>query len=294
MSLRVIDVSGVASVQDLGRPGHAHQGVPAGGAADALSLRAANGIAGNADGAAGIEVTMGRIEVEAIEAVTVVPSSGGHAFQAIRLGVGETVMVSPEAGLCRAYLAVAGGVDVPVVLGSRSTLAGARFGGMDGRALRAGDELPVGEPAGDSQSMPSRVRAMVDLAVQSRVLRVVPDGSEAEMPAGLLRVSPNSDRAGVRLDRAGRGEPIESGPSRGVLHGTIQAPSADELVILGPDGPTTGGYATVGTIIAADLPAVGQLVPGQWVRLERVDREEATRVLRDREAVLSASLPGHG
>lgn len=290
MSLRVVELSGVASVQDLGRPGHAHEGVPAGGAADSLSLRAANRIAGNADGAAGIELAMGRVTVEATRSIVAVCSSGGRAFEAIELGVGTSIEFGPDDGLSRSYLAVAGGVDVPMVLGSRSTLGGAGFGGLQGGPLEVGDALPVGGAQREPDGLPSHGRAMLELALRSRLLRVVTDGAEAEMPTGLLRVSPKSDRVGIRLDRCGDGEPIETGPSRGVLHGTIQAPSSGELVVLGPDGPTTGGYATVGTVIAADLPAVGQLVPGQWMRLEAVQRQEALELLAQQHSTLDAMI----
>lgn len=275
MSVRVAEVGGVATVQDLGRPGHAHEGVPASGAADGLSLRLANRVAGNGDGAAAIEATPGRITLHAIENITLVCSAGPRAFEPVVLSAGQVATFAPDPGLCRAYVAVAGGIDVPLVLGSRSTLSSAGFGGLNGRALCAGDVLPVGKPLAGRRDMPTHVRALADFAVRSRVLRVVVDGAEAVLPRGLLRVSPRGDRVGIRLEGTGCGLPIETGPSRGVLHGTIQAPSSGELVLLGPDGPTTGGYATVGTVISADLPALGQLLPGQWVRFEVVEREIA-------------------
>lgn len=290
MSLRVVEISGVASVQDLGRSGHAHEGVPAGGAADSLSLRVANRALGNADGVAGVELAMGRMRVEAMRSVAVVCSSGQRAFEAIELEPGEPIEFGADDGLCRAYLAVAGGVDVPVVLDSRSTLASAGFGGLQGRSLGAGDELPIGGAMREPRALPSHVRAMLELVSRSRVLRVVADGAEAEPPAGLLRVSPKGDRVGIRLDRTGVGNAVETGSSRGVLHGTIQAPSSGELVILGPDGPTTGGYATVGTVIAADLPAVGQLVPGQWVRFEVVGREDARELFVQQRLTLDTAI----
>ncbi|MFI4915025.1 MAG: biotin-dependent carboxyltransferase family protein [Phycisphaerales bacterium JB060] len=279
MSLRVVEVGGVATVQDLGRPGHAHHGVPPGGAADTLSLRVMNRAVGNHDNAAVIELAMGSIELEADERCVVVASGGEHAFEAINLASGERLVLGPGKGVCRTYIAVAGGIDVPMVLGSRSTLRSAGCGGYEGRQLEAGDVLPVGGDAGRAADVPAHVRAMVEFAVRRRVLRVVTDGAEAELPAGLLRASANSDRVGVRLERVGGGRAIDSGPSRGVLHGTIQAPSSGELVVLGSDGPTTGGYATVGTVIAADLPALGQLLPGQWVRLEVIDRQLASGLL---------------
>lgn len=230
------------------------------------------------------------MRVEATRSIAIVCSSGERAFDVVELEAGETVEFGPDEGLCRAYLAVAGGVDVPMVLDSRSTLANAGFGGFDGRVLGVGDELPVGAVNRPSRAVPSHARAMVELATRARVLRVVVDGAGAGVPAGLLRVSPKSDRVGIRLDRSGDGEPIGTGPSLGVLHGTIQAPSSDELVILGPDGPTTGGYAMVGTVIAVDLPAVGQLVPGQWVRLDVVGREEARELFVQRRAALDAAI----
>ena len=287
MTLRIEQLSGVATVQDLGRPGHAHAGVPAGGAADTLALRLTNRAVGNDAGAAAIELALGTMRVRAGSGCTVCVTSGARAFEAIKLKAGQALELTPDAGLCRAYLAVAGGIDVPPVLGSRSTLVSAGFGGLDGRLLREGDTIPVATTRTPLTDIALVTRAMASFAARRRVLRVVTDGAEAPVPAGLLRVSPKSDRVGVRLERTGampEAKPLVH--SRGVLHGTIQMPSAHELVILGPDGPTTGGYPTVGTVIAADLPAVGQLLPGQWLRLEAVSREGALDALHARhEAV---------
>jgi biotin-dependent carboxylase-like uncharacterized protein len=286
VSVRVVEVSGVATVQDLGRPGLAHQGVPRGGAADALSLRLANRAVGNAEGAAAVECTMGRLVVEAEAECLVVASSGARAFEPVRLRMGEAIEVSPDPGLCRVYLAVSGGIDVPVVLGSRSTLVGAGLGGLEGRRLSVGDRLALGRDGAELRSVPAHLRAMADFTKRRRALRVTREAAEASLPNGLLRVSGHSDRVGVRLERVGGGEPIDTGPSRGTLYGTIQAPSSGEFIVLGPDGPTTGGYAVVGTVIAADLPAVGQLAPGQWIGFEVVDRAEAVRLLGERERVM--------
>lgn len=287
MSLRVVEVVGQASVQDIGRPGHAHMGVPRGGAADTFSLRLANIAAGNTPDTAGVEMAMGRLVLEAMAPCRVALSSGECALEAIELRVGDRVEAYPSAGLCRAYVAVTGGLGVSSVLGSRSTLLSAGLGGFEGRALRAGDVLPIGESSGEPVPIPAWVRAMLALTLRRRVLRVTTDGAQTQCPTGLLQVSNKADRVGVRLERSVPARAIDTGPSMGVLHGTVQAPSTGELVILGPDGPTTGGYATVGTIIAADLPAVGQLCPGQWVRLEAVGREEALACLRQRtEAVV--------
>lgn len=229
---------------------------------------------------------MGQLELRAEAPCTVVVGAGPHSFQPMSLERGQSVTVRPDAGLARVCVAVAGGVDVPEVLGSRSTFEAAGFGGYKGHALGAGDALSIGGACGKGRDVPVAIRAMVDFALRRRVLRIVPDGAEFEVPPGFVRVSPNSDRIGVRLARRDDGASIATGPSRGVLHGTIQMPSSGELVVLGPDGPTTGGYATVGTVIAADLPAVGQLVPGQWVGFEVVDREEAVAVLSAQEEAL--------
>jgi len=281
MSLRIVEVVGEASVQDLGRPGYAHEGVPRGGAADTLSLRLMNLVVGNVPQAAGIELAMGLLTIEAVGPLVVATSSGPDAFEAMALEAGRRFTITPDAGLARAYLAVAGGVDVPVVLGARATLKSAQLGGHEGRALRIGDALPVGAAVEPPRRVTASRRAMVGLAARQRVVRITDDGAEARAPRGLLRVAPRSDRVGVRLDVAvGSAMPQPLAHSRGVMPGTIQMPSPDELVILGPDGPTTGGYPTVGTVIAADLPAVGQLCPGQWMSFETVSREEALRALR--------------
>lgn len=287
MSLRVLSAAGAACVQDLGRPGHAHEGVPRGGAADALSLELANRAVGNAPDAAGVEVSFGGLRLRAEAPCVLALSAGEGAFAPIGIGAGEVVEVAPDAGLARACVAVAGGIDVPTVMGSRGTLASAGVGGLEGRTLRAGDTLAIGTARGKPAAIAPHVRALADFARRRRVLRVVVGAADAPPPRGLVRVTPSSDRVGVRLARGGRRDATQaSGPSRGVLHGTIQAPSAGELVILGPDGPTTGGYATAGTVIAADLPAVGQLVPGQWVRFEAVSRDQAVAVLAARARAL--------
>ena len=291
MTLVIEHVAGRASVQDLGRPGLASAGVPTGGAADALMMRLVNRAVGNSEDAAGIELVAGSMSLRAGSNCTVCVSAGERAFEAFEVASGQTLHVAPDVGLCRAYLAVAGGIDVPVVLGSRSTLASAGFGGLHGALLRRGDTIPVGAPAKRPRAVSRALCAMALFAARRRVLRVVTEGAEAPLPAGLLRVSPASDRVGVRLERHGSAptpEPLEH--SRGVLYGTIQMPSANELVILGPDGPTTGGYPTVGTVIAADLPAVGQLVPGQWLRLDAISREEAVDLLTSRESSLAGRL----
>lgn len=290
MSLRVLHATGRATVQDLGRPGHAHIGVPTGGAADTLSLRLANTAAGNPPGTAGFEVALGRLTLEALAPCRIVLSAGERALECVELPKGGRIVCGPDAGLSRAYLAVAGGIDVPMVLGSRSTLLAAGLGGLDGRALRAGDVLRLGDPPSEPRPIPALARAMHAFALRRRVLRVVVEGAQAPCPTGLLRVSNKADRVGVRLERSVPARAIDTGPSMGVQHGTVQAPSTGELVILGPDGPTTGGYATVGTIIDADLPAAGQLVPGQWVRLEPISLDGALACHRLRADAFARSI----
>ena len=289
MSLRITRVTGLATVQDLGRPGHAHEGLPASGAADPLSLRLTNLAVGNGVDRAGVEVALGSLVVEAERRCRVVVSCGERALEPIDFDAGQNIEIMPEAGLSRAYLAVAGGIDTVPVLGSRSTLLGAGLGGFEGRPLRVGDPLRVGVESGEPMRITPAIRAWARFEVSRRVLRVVTDGAEAELPMGLMRVLPSSDRVGIRLatpsSPSGVHETMHR--SRGVLHGTIQMPSPTELVILGPEGPTTGGYPTIGTIIAADLPAVGQLMPRQWVRFEAIPREEAIEHVRAQHETLA-------
>ncbi len=296
--IEVIDAGLCDLVMDLGRPGFGAQGVPVGGAADPAALAAANRLVGNVPDAAGLEIVLAGPRL-------LFPAGGvialtGARFAATRssgrpvawnetlvLAAGETLTLGRAGDGCRAWLAVRGGVAVPPVLGSRSTLLPAGFGGLDGRALQAGDVLRLGAAADDVRLQ----RAQPPAHDADAPLRVVAGPQAAAFEdAGLAaffgasyRVAPTSDRRGVRL--AGPRIAYAGGewPSQGVRPGAVQAPPDGQPIVLGWDGPVTGGYPVVATVIEADWPRLAQLRPGETVRFATVDLDTA-RALAAAEA----------
>ena len=280
-------------VMDLGRPGRGALGVPAGGAADQAALAAANELVGNNEAAAGLEVTlMGpllRFPLGGVVALTGAPfaatRSSGAALawnETLVLSTGETLSLARAERGCRCWLAVRGGLTVPPVMGSRSSFLPARFGGHLGRALHAGDVLPCGTAAGAVRLL----RARAPVMVQDAPLRVMagPQASQfddaglAAFFAGTYRVGAASDRRGLRLSGPAVTHTQSTLPSQGVLPGAVQVPPDGQPIILGWDGPVTGGYPVIAAVISADLSRLAQLRPGDAVRFVTVELEQA-RVL---------------
>jgi KipI family sensor histidine kinase inhibitor len=284
--IEVIKPGPLATVQDLGRPGFGHLGVPHSGAADPASLRRANRLAGNPDGAAGIELTLGRaalrfagearVAVTGARAPVTLAGPGGAARdvphgRAFGVPAGGLVRVgAPAAGL-RSYVAVRGGVDVPPVLGSRS--ADLRSG-LGPAPLRAGDLLPVGVP-GPVTPGTGEAATVLPPAAEPAELRVIPGPRDDWFTPGALEllgsasyaVTPASDRTGLRLDgpalpRASRDEL----PSEGVVTGALQVPHGGQPILLLADHPVTGGYPVIAVVTSADIGLAGQLRPGARVR----------------------------
>jgi len=310
MSFEVVDGGLASTIQDAGRSDWAHVGVPPSGPCDPWSLAVANLLAGSARGGAAVEMTLvGPTLVARRRTVVGLAGAdlGGRVVGGRRLAPGRSHRI--EAGetiafpgdgpdpRARAYLALPGGVDVPAVLGSRSTCLAAGFGGYEGRPIRAGDVLHAGlqedgpgqDPATGERTWPAD--PWLPVPSDRTVLRVQPGpapGLEriAEQP---WRVGSEADRVGIRLDgevladRIG-GEAV----SHGVTWGAIQVPPDGRPIVLGPDHQTTGGYPVVGVVISADRPILGQLRPGAGIELRIVNRDEAVAALRDREAELAA------
>lgn len=303
-----IDSPGLLStVQDLGRPGHAHEGVAASGAADPFSARAANRLVGNDDAAPLVEMTLvggafrfpegGRV------ALTGAPCDGPLVpWRAVAIEPGGSIRLGPMREGARAYLAVRGGLAVPRFLGSASTHLLSGLGGLAGRALRRGDRLPIGPepvaPAADRADARS-IRSLV----MRRLLRVTPgaqrDRFTPEAVRALLEepfhVTGSSDRAGLRLD--GPILPPRGGPpmpTEGVLPGAIQVSEGGRPIVLMVEHGTTGGYPKIADVIAADLPALGQLRPGDTVRFTEVGWDEARDALAEAVRVLDAAVAPAG
>jgi biotin-dependent carboxylase-like uncharacterized protein len=284
----------LTSVQDAGRSGHRRVGVSGGGALDPRALAAANRAVGNPPGAAALECTLTgpALAFRAPLVFAVAGADLGAVLERTDLGPrpvapgagalarpGDILRFTGRRSGCRAYVALQGGIDVPAVLGSRSTDLRSAFGGLGGRVLRPGDHLGVAAGGGASarESPPLPVATSVTVRV---VLGPQADHFDAEaidsFLAGPWRVGAASDRVGCRLE----GEPLRhAGPgeivSDGMVPGSIQVPPDGQPIVMMADGPTTGGYPKIATVVTADLPLVAQLVPGEGaVRFEGIPIEE--------------------
>jgi allophanate hydrolase subunit 2 len=312
--LEVIDQGYLLSVQDSGRTGLAQLGVPPSGAADWWGLGVANALAEAPPGGAAIEVTLAGAELLAVETCTIalagadlaaerddgmqlatdavhrLPSgsrvrfAGSGASTGSATPTGSAAPTGSSRGM-RAYVGLAGGVDVPRVLGSASTLAVAHLGGLDGRALRPGDRLlPVrrGDLGGAGRRWPTTLAphpAMLraPLAfVPGPDLRDLPDDMIERLVVTRWQASSATDRMGIRLDGTAlpAGREILSHP---VIPGSIQLPADGRPIVLGVDGPTIGGYPVVGVIPRFELPRLGQVRPGEALTFVSLPAAEARR-----------------
>lgn len=306
----------LTTVQDRGRYGSRRLGVPLSGALDAYALRVANLLVGNEDGAAVLECTV-RGPVIKFDAVTVVAICGGEfnaaldgiavpGWRPIRVEAGSVLTIGQAQRGLRCCLAVAGGINTHPVLGSRSTYLRAKFGGLHGRVLKAGDTLPVGRASNQAVAMmnqlhrlPARwfvdVRDVYGADHRTAVLRATV-GAHAGLLPGYINelfgreftVGPASDRMGYRLT-AEMGSFAVPGQliSEPVVPGTVQQPPGRETIVLLADAQTTGGYARVAHVTQVDLPRIAQAGPGARVRFQQITEEEAVRLLRRREYELA-------
>jgi biotin-dependent carboxylase-like uncharacterized protein len=277
-SLTVLEPGPLATIQDRGRAGQAALGVPTSGACDRAAYELANRLVGNHQGAAAIEVTFGGLVVHAdadlVVAITGAPCSGVPLNAPTTLRAGELLRFGPPRTGLRTYLAVRGGIDVPPVLGSRSTDL---LSGLGPTPIAANQTLPVGC---SFAPMPGVDLAPVaDPAGGEVAVRVTPgprrdwftDAGWSSLVTQTYEVSSNSNRVGVRLD----GEPLERArtgelASEGMARGAIQIPPSGTPVIFLADHPVTGGYPVIAYVTEPDLDACAQVRPGQSVRLVNV------------------------
>ncbi len=290
--MRILDPGPFATVQDLGRYGYQDRGVPVSGAMDPFSLRVGNILVGNDEGAAAIEITWGGFEAEFEEdglfcltgaSAPAWLNDAAVAFWCVQpVRRGDRVRVDHAPVGARMYLCVAGAIDVPIVMGSRSTYVKAGFGGFEGRALRKGDTLSFGTPLHrpartiDPEWIPV---LREDVAVRC-VLGPQADAF-AEDVLDVFRsseytVTSRSDRMGIALE----GPPLRhrAGPdilSDGIVTGAVQVPGDGRPIVLMADRQTTGGYTKMATVISVDIGRMAQVLPGYRVRFEVVDPLEA-------------------
>ena len=305
MSIEVIKPGLATTIQDLGRPGYYHLGIPLSGALDQYALRMANLLVGNDEGAAALECTLlapellfrGDTRFSVTGAQLDVKLNGqlvdSHASHAVRAGDRLSFGIMKTGA--RAYVAVAGGIDVPIVLGSRSTYGLGAFGGFQGRKLAAGDVLPVGQPRAQARAGRAVSAELQVASPKALELRVLPGLYYHRLEASAVEsffadswaVAPDADRIGYRykngrpLKFIERKQPFGAGsdPSNivdaGYPYGSIQVPSGTEPIILHRDAVSGGGYAMIGTVISADMDSIAQMQPGNKARFVAVDMAAA-------------------
>ena len=316
MTVNVLSPGLLTTIQDLGRPGYFHLGIPVGGAMDRLAMRAANLLVGNDEGAAGLEAVFMGPELEftdertvAVCGATLPPKVDGAVqplWSSFAVKAGQRLSFDFLEDGARAYIAISGGIDTEPQLGSRSTYAIGALGGYNGRAIAAGDGLPLGRsgPAMEGRQVPAELRRGPGDSPALRVLpglywhRIKPE-SQASFFADTWTVAPEADRMGYRF-RGGtpmkfveREQPFGAGSDPSNItdacypYGSIQIPGGTEPIVLHRDAVSGGGYFMVGTVISADMDLIGQLQPNKTVRFVEVDMDGALKARADEAARLA-------
>ena len=301
-ALAVMKPGMLTTVQDLGRRGFQGVGVSVAGPMDWYSHRRANQLLGNDPMAATLEITLIgpelRVDGEVLAAIT------GAGFEVsvdeVRAPHDEMFVMRSGARLrfgartygARATLAVRNGIDVPSTLGSRATHLVSAMGGLDGRALRAGDRLPIGDQHRPGTPVAGRPLAIPNGGARLRVVESAhrarfTDAAWSRLISERFLITPQSNRMGYRL----AGSPLEHSRGADLLSeampiGAIQVPASGHPILLMADRQTTGGYPTIANVITADLPLAGQLAPGDWIEFASCSLSEALGALRLREAEL--------
>lgn len=314
MALKINKPGLSTSVQDLGRPGYFHLGIPISGAMDRFALRAANMLVGNPEDAAGLEAVFMGPEIEFTEDATVAvtgadmpmkldgaPVEGWTSFD---VKAGQTLGFGFLKTGARIYIAVSGGIATEPDLGSRSTYPIGALGGVDGRAIAAGDVVPVGKGKGTpGRSVPPALRRGPDSPAALRVLpglywNRLTEAAGKGFFEDTWMVAAEADRMGYRF-KGGRAlafndreQPFGAGadPSNIVdgcySYGSIQVPGGTEPIVLHRDAVSGGGYFTLGAIISADMDLIGQLQPNTPVNFVKVDMKQALAARSDRRKML--------
>ena len=330
--LEVIDGGLRTTVQDMGRRGGQALGIPPSGAQDGFALRIANLLVGNPPGgplvvrddpgAAGLEMTLGRLKLRALQdhvlALTgadtgaTVDGEAVPCWTSFVLREGQTLACGLAQSGARAYLAVHGGIDVPLYRGSRATHVSGGFGGLEGRPLEKGDRLPVGSAtAAPAELARRRLRPdLVPAYAPPMQVRTVAGPEEHHFTvesveifyATAWKLNPKADRTGMRfigpelsfkpgrphylIEDAGK-DPSNIVIDPGAPVGTVQVPSGVEPIVLCVDSPSIGGYARIAIVISTDMARIGQVRPFEETRFVRISHEDAVAVLGEQEALIA-------
>jgi len=293
MAVNVISSGLSTTVQDLGRPGYYHLGIPISGGMDRFALRAANMLVGNDEGAAVLEAVFLGPELEFTAPATVAVTGGDlpprlngdgrSTWEAFPVKAGDRLSFGYLRSGARVYIAVSGGIDVPVKLGSRSTYTLGALGGHEGRALKAGDSLPLGAGAGGKGEIPANLRRMPGSPAELRMLpglywHRITAAAGKQFFADTWKVAPEANPSNI-VDAC-------------YPYGSIQVPGGTEPIVLHRDAVSGGGYMMLGCVISADMDLIGQLQPHSPARFVEVSMDQALAARADRQAAL-ARLRAH-
>ena len=317
MPINVKSAGLATTIQDLGRPGYFHLGIPIGGAMDRFALRSANLLVGNGEDAACLEAVFMGPELEFTEDATIAVTGGElppkidgetrETWTTLMISAGQVLSFDYIRAGSRAYIAVSGGIDTPPALGSRSTYVMGALGGFEGRAIQPGDTLPVGEASrsvSQGKSVPERLRRRLGNPASLRVVtglywHRLTEAAGEKFFAETWKVALESDRMGYRfqggtpLEFVDRDPPFGAGSDPSNItdacypYGSIQVPSGTEPIILHRDAVSGGGYFMIGTIISADMDLIGQLQPHTETQFVKVNMQTALSARRDRAAQLN-------
>ena len=304
MAIKVIKPGLSTTVQDLGRPGHYQLGIPMGGAMDRMAMRSANLLVGNDEGDAGFEAAYLGPELE-FERDAVIAMTGANmpilidgeaqpGWTALAIRAGQRLSFGYLKAGARLYIAISGGIDVPEVLGSRSTYLVGELGGFQGRAIQSGDRLNIGNPGVPATGalIPQSLRRVCANPAELRVLpglycERITEKSLQQFFADGWTVATEADRMGYRfrggrpMEFVPREPPFGAGANPSNIidsaypYGSIQIPGGLEPIVLHRDAVSAGGYFQIGAVISADMDLVGQMQPNLPTRFVRVDMEQA-------------------
>lgn len=306
-TFQVLNPGPYTTLQDHGRFGWQHSGVPVSGVLDAYAFQIANLLVGNPDNCAVLEITVLGPQLEVLRESDIaltgaemrakINANTLPLWQTVRVKPGDKVHIQQVQSGCRAYLAVNGGFDAPLIMGSRSTYVEAKLGGYNGRTLKKGDILSAGKCS--RLKVPRKLpQAHIPQYSEEITLRAIAGPQDDFFDQGLetlfqeeYTVTDKANRMGYRL----QGAPIQvkadmpaSIISEPTMPGGVQIPADNQPIILLVE-QTVGGYTKIATVISSDLPKIAQAMPGVKVRFERVSLESAHRVYQE-QAVLMKNL----
>ncbi|MEA1940195.1 MAG: biotin-dependent carboxyltransferase family protein [Candidatus Caldatribacteriota bacterium] len=292
------------TIQDLGRYGFQQYGMPVSGAMDSCALQIGNRLLGNKKNEAGIEITTPGLSLKAISKTAIVVTGADFVlkvndisapmWEVLEIKEGDIISFNQIKSGCRAYLSIAGGIDVPCVLGSKSTYVRAKIGGLEGRPLKKSDIINIGNPEQKLQDIIGRKIESIDIPdypVEKEIRVILGPQDNYFTKAGLstflnsfYEITVDSDRMGYRL----KGLKIETKNGSdiitdGIPLGSIQVPQDGMPIVMLADRQTTGGYAKIATVVSVDIDKFAQMKPGNKVKFTKINLEEAHQLLQERE-----------